>query len=241
MGSVIGDLIGMGTRLGRGRKVSDVRIGLFYTCSKVDGHVGLAYTMAHEVRRCKVAGTLRGMDAAKAVSMLEGNDVPETSVGLATLNALANPSVDSYDLGDVIDSLDVSEGNVVGMIGFSKPMYDKLKASGAEVMVFERTSIEETYPDWAFPHLAPRCDTFLITSSSIVNKTIDFILGLIPRASRVALYGASTPLAPEAFRDRADLLGGVLALDEDRIIDVVSEGGGMRELSPYLVKVVVTV
>jgi hypothetical protein len=54
----------------------------------------------------------------------------------------------------------------------------------------------------------------------------------------VAVVGASTPLLGAAFgAANVTLLSGVVAKSPKDIMRVVSEGGGMRQFSPYVRKV----
>jgi uncharacterized protein (DUF4213/DUF364 family) len=54
----------------------------------------------------------------------------------------------------------------------------------------------------------------------------------------IVLLGASTLLLPEIFKPLgAALLSGVIVTDPPGILQIISEGGGMRFFKPYIKKV----
>jgi uncharacterized protein (DUF4213/DUF364 family) len=79
----------------------------------------------------------------------------------------------------------------------------------------------------------------LVTSASIINRTVDGLLDAASSCREVALLGASTPLLPQVFAGRVTLLSGVVVDDSRGVLQVVSEGGGMRQFGPYVRKVAV--
>jgi len=81
----------------------------------------------------------------------------------------------------------------------------------------------------------PRC--LVITSTSIVNQTIDRLLEAACNCREVVLLGASTPLVPPAFAGTpVTLLSGVVVLDPGEILRRVSEAGGTRSFKGHVQK-----
>jgi uncharacterized protein (DUF4213/DUF364 family) len=71
----------------------------------------------------------------------------------------------------------------------------------------------------------------LITGTAIANGTIDHLLDLSKRAREVAIIGASAGILPEVLFERGvTVIGGVKVTDADRMMQVVSEGGGTPAL-----------
>ncbi len=73
--------------------------------------------------------------------------------------------------------------------------------------------------------------------SAILTSTLDALIDAARDCREVAIIGASTPLLAEAFqRTPVTLLSGVVA-DDPEVLQVVSEGGGMREFKKHVRKV----
>ena len=64
------------------------------------------------------------------------------------------------------------------------------------------------------------------------------LLALAGGCREIVFLGASTPLWPEIFGDtRVTLLSGITIVDPGQILQIVSEGGGMRFFKPAVNKV----
>ncbi len=123
------------------RRVADVRIGLGYTGVLLDdGRCGLAYTFRHETGAgCGVigdAGTLAGRMAADVAVMVKAQDPITAAVGLATLNAMAEPP--SGGGADILGVLAVTPEDEVGMVGNFGPLAGPLRKQAKALHIFER-------------------------------------------------------------------------------------------------------
>jgi len=223
---------------------ADVRIGLGYTAVRLeDGRTGVAYTFRDDaVRGCSVFRRLRpvaGKSAARLLDLIESEDRLESSVGLATANAIANQASDSDIRGDVLEAIEILPVDRVGMVGFFGPLIPPLEDRVRLLEVFEEA------PDIAsgllpaaeaFSRL-PECDVALITSTTIINNTVDALLEAASHCRAVVLLGSSTTLLPEAFQETpVTCLSGIAVNDPAGILQVVSEGGGTRFFKPFVTK-----
>ena len=232
---IIDDLLELAGPLAANRVVADVRIGLGYTAVRLhDGGCGLAFSFVGETpRHCcsalKQAGSLAGRPATELLEWSRERDALSAAIGVATLNALLPPAAGGA-AEDARELIRVSAGDRVGVVGNIRPLVAVFEAAGAQVQVFERGVIPDgCLPDWAAPEVLPECDVVVITGTSLVNRTLDRLLPLANRAREVAVVGPSTPLAPEVFAAHGvTLLSGVRVIDPDRVLRVVSEGGGTR-------------
>jgi len=226
-------------------KVSSVCIGLGYTAVLLDdGRAGVAYTFREEKHQgCSVfqgRRPLAGSSAAELVNYITSPAMIERTVGIATANALINTADRPYAGGDALDCLDIRPDDAVGMIGYFGPLIAPLQKRVKSLLVFERNGnpIDGVYPEEAAARLLPTCTVALITSTSIINNTIDSLLQKAAGCRIKALLGASTPLAPEVFKPQGvNLLSGVVVTDPQGILRVVSEGGGMRFFKNHIQKV----
>jgi len=227
-------------------RVAEARIGLGYTAVVLeDGRTGVAYTFRDGLPDgCSVFRGLRplaGRSAVELLALLESNVALEAGVGLACANALANCGGHGQLEGDVLEHLDLRREDRVGIVGRFGPLIDALPARVRSLTVYERVDRptgmlrpqEEALTD------LPRCDVALVTATSIINRTVDGLLDAASSCREVALLGASTPLLPQVFAGRVTLLSGVVVDDSRGVLQVVSEGGGMRQFGPYVRKVAV--
>ncbi len=224
--------------------VVDVRLGLTYTAVKLDdGRAGISYCFGNRlVTGCSVfrgARPLAGRPASQLMEYLLSDDLLECSVGLATVNAIVNVQPSTALPGDVLEVVKLRKSDRVGMIGFFGPLVPALKNQVAQLDIFEES---ERLPGVCRPsreafETLPHCDVAIITSTSIVNRTIDQLLEVTKNCRDTVLLGSSTPLIPKAFEDTSvSWLSGIVVHDADGILRTVSEGGGTAFFNPYVTK-----
>lgn len=225
--------------------IADVRIGLGYTAVMLDnGRVGVAYTFHRDIQGgCDVfkgKGSLIGRKAPDLVSLLSSSDKIETALALATVNALINTKNESETTGDVLEQIDFDPNDHVGMVGNFAPILGMLKKKCAKLSIFEKIDFPtgNILPEKEIPHILPDCHVAIISSTTLINGTLDNILGSTSGCRQVIMLGASTPLLPEAFTATpVTLLSGVVVMDPSKILAIVSQGGGMRAFKHCITKV----
>ncbi|MBW1679667.1 MAG: hypothetical protein JRJ08_05940, partial [Deltaproteobacteria bacterium] len=129
----------------QGKIVNDLRIGLGYTGVLLDdGNAGVAYTFKDSLPDgCSVFTGTRPLAGKSTCGVLEYIGSPillESSVGIATANALVNREKGGEKTGDVLDNLGLREEDRVGMVGFFGPLVAPLRKRVRELLIFERTS-----------------------------------------------------------------------------------------------------
>ena len=75
-----------------------------------------------------------------------------------------------------------------------------------------------------------------VSGTSLINGTLETLLGYCAKAREIVMVGSSTPLYPDAFRDtRVTVLSGTRWLSSRReaILTAISQCAGMRELIRY--------
>ncbi len=228
---------------GRGRIVEDVRLGLGYTAVKLDdGAIGLAYTVLEEKKTCNLLGpevTFAGRPADLVARYFLSPNLLEAGVGLATINAILNRPGQDFIPGDPLSLLGLDPEDKVAMIGYFEPLAQKLSGKVAEFWVFERTEGRYAYAlsEAEMADYLPEATVALVTSVTLINKTLEEILALLTGAREVVLLGPSTPLLPEAFLGTpVTQLSGLLVKDQS-ILSLVSEAKGTKSFSPFVEKV----
>lgn len=227
-------------------KATDVRIGLGYIAVLLENNrVGLAYTIRDDlVEGCSVfTGSLplAGKDALELLYFLRSDKSIRIAVGLATANALMNYEKQGMKTGDVIQSIDIRQTDQIGMVGLFQPLIAPLKEKAASLRIFEKNpkrQTDEILPIQYMKDDLPKCQVAIITSTSLLNHTIEELLILTKDCREVIMLGPSTPLIPEAFKDTpVSCLSGVIVANPQEILRIVSEGGGMRDFHNVIKKV----
>ncbi len=227
------------------RRVMDVRIGLGYTAVLLDdGRLGVAYTFHRDqVGGCTVFKAIRPLAGRKAFELLhlfDSKDMVESAVALATSNALSNRMKDGLDQGDVLDKLEIVSDDRVGMVGYFAPVIPPLRKKTSHIRIFEQDSgpKNDVFSEEEAYRQLPNCQIALLTSTSIINNTVDRLLEAAANCREVVMLGASTPLLPAVFKGTSvNVLSGVVVTDPENIMRVVSEGGGMRYFKGHINKV----
>jgi len=229
------------------RSIVDVRIGLCYTGVLLDdGSTGVAFTFRDELGRgcLRRGGPFAGQRADAVIEGITSPDLLERTVGIAAANALLSGRNSSFIEGDTLDVLEPGPDDVVGMVGYFGPVVPGLKRRVRELRIFEKKTMgdPDVYPEEKMFELLPSCTIALITSTALINKTLEKILEVTRQCKKTALAGASTPLAREVFKSRGvTLLSGIVITDPQGMLRVVSEGGGTRSFKGLVKKVNVTV
>ncbi len=223
------------------RTVADVVIGLGYTAVKLDdSSCGLAATLRDELRgECTLverAGGLTGGPAWPLAGLVLSTDIVESAVGLATLNASLNREVQS-NTAEPIEALQITDSDVVGMVGYFRPLVEPIKQKCRRLYIFERRPIEaeSIYPDWAVNTLLPDCSIVIISATTLLNKTLDHILSLC--RGMVALLGPSTPLSAELGLSGISFAFGSVVRDADKVMKIAAQGGGTKSFGAAVEKV----
>ena len=240
-----------------GRSIHDVRIGLGLIAVELDNElVGVTYVLSNEIEHtCAAlpqAGSLVGMKADEiALWAVEGKNVIRNALGLSVLNSVADfeslRQINSSQDADAVFSVDIKPEDTIGIIGHIGPVINRLAGRKNRILIFERDEsmgTAETYPERAQPDLLPKCQVVFITSSTLINGTLEPLLEYCTNARDIVMVGSSTPLYPEAFTGTGvSVLSGTRWLPSDResILAGVSQCAGIKQLMKYGQKISVKV
>jgi uncharacterized protein (DUF4213/DUF364 family) len=235
---IVDDLLGEAESTLSKRVIADVRIGLGYTAVLLDDEgCGLAGTVREDAYGCCTllaqAGELIGKPAWEVAEYSTSSDPVASSVGIATVNAVLNG--DGEPSPRPLEALPI-DGATVGMVGYFGPLIGELRRRAKALTIFERRPLApEILPDWAAERLLPTCDVVLITSLTLVNKTLDHLLQL--SQGEVALIGPTTPLSPVFARYGVSHLFATVVVDQKRVLATVSQAGGTQRFQDAVRKV----
>lgn len=225
--------------------IKDIRMGLGYTAAQLEnGAAGVAYTFRDAAGGgCSVFSGKRPLAGQPGRDVLQYLCSPlslERTVGLAVANALLNGDNPAFSEGDILDCLDITKDDTVGMVGYFAPLIAGLQKRAEKLHIFENfpEKGENLYPADRADTMLPACSVVLITATALINQTFEHVISLCSNCRIKAVLGASTPLCPEIFKEYGvTLLSGVMVTNPAGILRTVSEGGGMRYFKGLIRKV----
>jgi hypothetical protein len=213
--------------------VQEILVGAHWTvvCSR---HGGMAATMRddrpHGHSQVRDAGRLRQKSARELAEYARSDHLMEASIGLAAINSLLD--VDESQ-AEEINALDVlsqhGKGKKVALVGHF-PFIPRLRPAVGRLWVIEQHPVEGDYPAEAAVELIPQADIVAITSSALINHTMDDLLSLRASRAEVMALGPSTPLSPVLFSHGITLLSGARVINKDAVLRTVAEGASFQQV-----------
>lgn len=158
------------------------------------------------------------------------DDITKASLGLAAINSLME--INQHRCVE-IDGAEIlmkkGRGKNVSIIGHF-PFVDDVRKIAANLWVMEKWQREGDYPSEAAEKFLPRSDIVVISSTTLINHTIEGLLGLCPNYALKMLLGPTTPLSEVLFEYGIDFLSGTRVVDPEKVLRSISEGCHFRQL-----------
>lgn len=207
--------------------VRSVLVGAHWTvvCSR---GCGLASTLVgdkpHGHERVRAVGQLDRKSARELAEYARSDNFLEASIGVAAINSLLEADerrATSINAADVL--LEKGRDRRVALVGHF-PFIPELREKAAELWVLEQRPAEGEYPAEAAADLIPRADVVAITGMTLINHTLDRLMGLCRPDLLVIVLGPSTPLSPVLFDHGAALLSGAAVVDEAATVRTIAQG-----------------
>jgi uncharacterized protein (DUF4213/DUF364 family) len=213
--------------------IHSVLVGVHWTvvCSR---HCGLAATLSenspHGHAQVREAGLLHIKTAWELAEYARSENLLEASLGVAAINSLVE--VDESQAVE-INALDVlaeeGKGKNVALVGHF-PFVPRLRPEVGNLWVIEQHPEEDDYPAEAAEELIPQAKVVAITSSALVNHTLDGLLALCRPEALVMMLGPSTPLSPVLFKHGVSLLAGTKVVDQAAVLRTVGQGATFQQV-----------
>jgi hypothetical protein len=213
--------------------IRSVLVGAHWTvvCSR---YCGMAATLMsshpHGHKQVRDVGQLHQKRARELADLALSSELMEASIGMAAINSLLE--VDE-SLAVEINASEVlvnrGHGKNVALVGHF-PFIQNLRPVVENLWVLEQHPTDDEYPPEAAPDLIPKADIVAITSSTLINHTLDGLLSLCPPQATVMLLGPSTPLSPVLFEHGATIISGTRVIDEAAVLRTVSQGASFRQV-----------
>jgi hypothetical protein len=226
--------------------VSRIVMGLGYTAVELStGNVGVCCTLQNEISPvwCQVhesAGDLAGTSATEIANMARSWDLSKSVLGVATMNALSsiaiakNQNAYSVSKGNILDSVMLTKSDTVVFVGRMIPLIIRVQKKVKKIYVLERELTHREVgilPDTACEEILPKATFAIISGTTIANGTIDRLTELSKAAREIAVVGASASVLPDPlFKYGVTIVGGVEIRDRNKLLQIIAEGGGTKQL-----------
>ena len=96
--------------------------------------------------------------------------------------------------------------------------------------MLEQHPAEGDYPADAAINLIPQADVVAITSTALINRTLDGLLALCRPEALVMMLGPSTPLSPVLFNHGVSIISGSRVIDESAVLRTVGQGANFQQV-----------
>jgi len=213
--------------------VRSVLVGAHWTvvCSR---HSGMAATLMpshpHGHKQVRDVGRLHKKSARELAKLALSTELMEASIGMAAINSLLDVDESTsreINASEVLASR--GRGKNVALVGHF-PFVSQLRQSVGQLWVIEQNPREDDYPAEAAPDLIPQAEVVAITSSALINHTLDELLALCSPHATVMLLGPSTPLSPILFDYGVSIISGTRVIDESAVLRTVGQGASFRQV-----------
>ena len=213
--------------------VRSVLIGVHWTavCSRA---CGLASTLmsshAHGEGALEDVGSLHLKSARELAELALVDNLLAASLGVAALNSLLEMDDRPVSLTNAVDVL-IQRGTDkrVALIGHF-PFIPRLRQAAGELWVIEQHPSQGEFPAEAAADLLPQADVVAITSTALINQTLDHLLALTAPGALVMMLGPSTPLSPLLFDYGISILSGARVVEEELAFRTIAQGGSFQQV-----------
>ncbi len=220
-------------------EISQVIIGLHWTAVVTyiedSSSCGLASTLSNDHDHHKNpdvpnAGQLELSNGLFLASYTQSDIPVMRSVGVAALNALLPPFT--------LNQVEQNAEDVIATHGFGRrvvlvgrfPFIQRLRTQVKDLIILEFDPGTGELPASAAEDVIPTADVVAITGMSLINRSLESLLGLCSPQSFVILLGPSVPLSPVLFDYGVDVLCGSVVTDIEPVVRAVCQGANFRQI-----------
>jgi uncharacterized protein (DUF4213/DUF364 family) len=227
-------------------EVERVCVGIHWTAIvvMVDGErqCGLASTLGdrrhHGEPDVPFAGNLDSFASHELTALARSDKPILRSVGVAAINAILKPYLGPWVELNAEDVLSIyGAGKRVVLVGHF-PFVSRLKKKVGDLVVLELDSCAGDLSTDSTEDVLPEAEVVALTAMTLINKTFEDLMALIPTTALIVLVGPSTPLSPILFDHGVDLLCGSVVTDIDAVLQVVGQGANFRQVHQAGVRLV---
>jgi uncharacterized protein (DUF4213/DUF364 family) len=200
--------------------VRRVCVGLHWTVVE-SRYTGMAHTYkSNQKVELESSGSLVGKSAYELALRLRSWEPLESSLGLAALNSLIEPTGRPGNVFEHV--LRMASGRTVTVVG-RFPCNDQIAQVAGQAYFLETDPQPGELPSYACEEVVPASDIVVITATALINKSLPRLLELSRHATAIVL-GPSTPLNDVLFRHGAEIVAGVHITNPEALISSVAQG-----------------
>ncbi len=165
---------------------------------------------------------------------------------IACLNAISSGLLSKrnykVEIGiDPIDMVEIKPDTRVVIVGAFQSYIERCHEIGCSLKVLElnREALQKEHQDYyvpaeKYPETIPGCDVLIITGLTLVNNTLDNLLGCITQGTTTIVTGPSSSIIPDVlFKNRVDIIGGTRVVNPEQLFPLVSQGAAGYHLFKY--------
>ena len=225
-------------------EIVDYAIGAKYSYAIVEGKHGRAMGTAYVPLEDIEKGHSRVPKISVVGSMLSSTNIFEKSLGVAVLNAVSQYLLWNMGKGknfkityeNIIEKVaKMCKGCKTVVVGNMVPVVSRLKEMGMDVVALERNPRFRAgaLADIFAPRIVPEAEVLIVSGTTLVNDTLDYILSLAERARIMALVGPSGSVYPSDILEGITHIAGLKIEDMDKVAEIIKLGGGRWDFSKY--------
>jgi uncharacterized protein (DUF4213/DUF364 family) len=235
--------------------VTDVRIGAYLTAVRLsDGSTGTSATIDDQLPFCARSSRDFGdftplrIKGKRVTEILESEKKGSAllSLRIAVMSAVSSALIYSGNYNiiedkDPIELVGLTPEKTITIVGAFHSYIRRISESGNKLSVLEmnESALPAEFRKYyvaaeAYKSVIPGSDIVIITGQTMVNSTIDDLLGAVSPGTQVIVSGPSGGILPDIlFRNKVSIVGALRITKPDILFDVVSEGGTGYHLFEY--------
>ena len=218
-------------------KNADSKISNFGAIRLEDGAIGIFFvSLSPEIKKKGEGVDLSqyiGMNPILLAKKFGSLDVFEKTIGLGAFNAISQHifkrSNYIFDFtSDPLGLLNLNKQDKPGMVGFFPPLVKLIQEMALELIIIEKkTHLVKKTANWEItldPNRLVDCNKVLITSTTVLNESIDEVLNYCSKAEKISIIGPTAGFLPDSLFSRGiDIVGGTYIHNSKLFMELISE------------------
>ena len=202
-----------------------------------DGTIGVIFlNLTLEIKEIAArldTSELIGMNPIELAMNFNSHEGFKKVLGLGAINAITQYTFQQAGLSldfttDSLGLLDLQSGDNVGMVGFFPPLVKKIEHLGNRLTIIEKKEqLLKRSDKWEVtldPKQLSSCNKVLITSTTVLNDSIDYILKCCSQAEKISVIGPTGGFFPDPLFTRGvDVLGGTFIRDSKLFMRLIRQ------------------
>lgn len=217
------------------KKESNQKVSNFAVVALEDNTIGIIFinltnSVKQEFFNLK-SDQYKRIPALNLAKMFESKDLFKKSLGLGGINAISQylfkKSQFSFeDVSDSLGLLEIDKHDIVGMVGFFPPLVKHIENIGSKLIIIEKKEeLLKKAMNWNVtldPSELNSCNKILITSTTVLNETVDEILKHCQAAQKISIIGPTAGFLPDPlFKRGINIIGGTRVVDPTLLVNSI--------------------